>query len=74
MISVADVLVLLEAMLETPLFGLTVSDVINNLLDVDLAVDEECLHLAVSTPVLPAELVTRLINRSNSINSHLILC
>lgn len=43
---------LIEALLEIPLFGQTVEDAIRQLLDVDVAVDEDCLHLAVSTPDL----------------------
>lgn len=40
-------------MFEVPVGGLTVAEIINNLLDVDFSVAEDCLHLAVSTPYLP---------------------
>lgn len=43
---------LIEALLEIPLYGEMVSDVIRQLLDVDVSVNEDCLHLAVSTPRL----------------------
>ena len=42
-------------LLETEVVGLTVAEVLENLLDVEVSVSEECLHLAVSTPVLPGE-------------------
>lgn len=40
----------LEAFLEVDMSG-TIDDVLHDWLDVDLAVSEECLHLAVNTPV-----------------------
>ena len=47
---------LLEALFETPLIGHQVSDVLRTLLDEELSVSEDCLHLAVSTPELkPSE-------------------
>ena len=42
-------------MLEVPLYGQTVSDVIEDLLDVSLSIAEDCLHLAVSTPDINPE-------------------
>ena len=47
------VIVVLEDMFEIQVAGLTVAEVIEELLDVSLAVEEDCLHLAVSTPRLP---------------------
>ena len=47
---------LLEALFETPLIGHQVSDVLRTLLDEELSVSEDCLHLAISTPELkPSE-------------------
>ena len=43
---------LLEALLEIDLYGRLVDDVLQDLIDVSLSVDEDCLHLAVSTPSL----------------------
>lgn len=51
-IGTETIIHLIEALLEIPLFGETVTNVIRNLLDVDVSVDEDCLHLAVSTPNL----------------------
>lgn len=53
LISTESVITLLEDMFEVPVGGLTVAEIINNLLDVDFSVAEDCLHLAVSTPYLP---------------------
>ena len=56
MISFQETIIhLIEALLEVPLYGQTVSDVIRDLLDVDLSINEDCLHLAVSTPNLNPE-------------------
>lgn len=50
-----SVLILLEDMFEVPVAGLTVGVVVNELLDVDLSMEEDCLHLAISTPVVPSK-------------------
>ena len=52
LIDLKTIVHLLEALLEVPLYDQTVENVLRDLLDVDLAVDEDCLHLAVSTPHL----------------------
>ena len=58
LIDLETIIHLLEALLEVPLYGQTVENVIRDLLDVDLSVAEDCLHLAVSTPDLePPELL-----------------
>ena len=44
---------LVEGLLEVDLIGHPVADVIRDLLDVELSVAEDCLHLAVSTPQIP---------------------
>ncbi|XP_059085741.1 carboxylesterase 1E-like [Tigriopus californicus] len=55
LISTESVITLLEDLFEVPVGGLTVAEIINNLLDVDFSVSEDCLHLAVSTPYLPGK-------------------
>jgi len=52
LIDLETIIRLIEALLEVPLYGETVEDAIRDLLDVDVSVDEDCLHLAVSTPDL----------------------
>ena len=42
-------------MLNTTLEGKTVGQVLEDLLDINLSVSEDCLHLAVSTPNIPKE-------------------
>ena len=49
------VLQLLEDLFELPLLHRPVNDVVKEMLDVDLSVAEDCLHLAVSTPNLNPE-------------------
>ena len=44
---------LVEALLEKPLIGERVDEVLRDILDVEVSVQEDCLHLAVSTPSLP---------------------
>ena len=48
-------------MLNTTLEGKTVGQVLEDLLDINLSVSEDCLHLAVSTPNIPKEVRAPLI-------------
>lgn len=54
-ITVNQTLILLEDMFESPpLYGATFGDVLSNAVDEEISVSEDCLNLAVSTPVLPS--------------------
>ena len=44
---------MMEDLLETPMVNQTVGQVLEDILDIQISVDEQCLHLAVSTPQLP---------------------
>ena len=48
-------LTLLEDLLQTPVKQMTVGQIILDLVDINIEVEEDCLHLAVSTPRLPAK-------------------
>ena len=45
---------MMSDLLETPMVNETVGQVLEQLLDIQISVDEQCLHLAVSTPSLPS--------------------
>ena len=55
LIGVNAVLTLLEDLLMTPMKQTTLGEVILDLVDIELDVAEDCLHLAVSTPRLPGK-------------------
>ncbi len=52
---VDDVIALLGALLNADLTGMTVGDLFQDVLDITLAVDEDCLHVSVSTPRDPTD-------------------
>ena len=48
----------MSTMLNHTLEGKTVGEVLEGLLDINLSVSEDCLHLAVSTPFIPGGVST----------------
>ena len=45
---------ILEDFLEVPMINKTVGQVVEDIFDVQVSMDEDCLNLAVSTPFIPS--------------------